>query len=326
MPMNQMRKNLIELLDIYAPSGEETLVREYLQPILYELMDEVQVDSYGNLLAVKKVGHGGSTIMLSAHMDTVKGVKPNKKVVEKSGIFMAELPDGSRTILGADDRAGIAIILTALRSIPESFNGVIKVAFTRNEEVGLLGANRIDTSFYFDVALAIVVDRQGNRDIVVGCDNAFCSNNVGIFMENVSKRAGMDYKCVEGGESDAIVFSSYNINSVNLSAGYQNEHTSNEFVSIFNMKDTVKLIGQTLEIVNDFYKGFGEVPFYNKWVKEYTEIDDMFWEEESDENGDVYVYGVDGYIVIKQGDSELRMSPDNFINLSKRIIESLDKS
>jgi putative aminopeptidase FrvX len=266
--MKEMKKQLIELLDIYAPSGKEMPVREYLQPLLAELMDEIHIDNRGNLLASKDCGTGlGANIMLSAHMDTVRGVQPNKKVIDKSGIITAELPNCTSTVLGADDRAGIAIIMTVLRNIPDIVHGNLKVAFTTEEDVGCVGADNIDVDFYKDVDLAIVVDRKGNRDIVVGCDLAFCSDRVGFFMEGVSMLLDMDYTCVEGGVSDALIFSSNGINSINISAGYQNEHTSKEFVSVKDMQETTELIIMSLTMINGFFFKFGDLPLENKWIK-----------------------------------------------------------
>lgn len=319
--MKQMRKQLIELLNIHAISGEELPVRKYLQPKLKKLLDKVYVDEYGNLLGEKKVGNGmGATILLSAHMDTVKGVLADRKLQEHNGIITSD-----RGVLGADDRAGIAIILTVLRNLNNisSFNGTIKVAFSREEEIGCIGSGRIDPEWYSDVDLAIVVDRRGNRDIVVGCGMAFCSNQVGIFMENVSKLAEMDWKCVEGGVSDAMTFAENGINSVNLSAGYMNEHTDREYVSLKDMKDTVRLIMQALAVVNDFCDTFGGVPKENNWVKSWYERDyyyeDVFeesiWAEEYDRNGDIFVYEIGRDVVIQQGTNEILLSRDSLRSL-----------
>lgn len=322
-----MQKLLIDLLNIYGISGNETAVRNYLKPILHDLMTEVFVDPYGNLLASKTYGTGeGANVMLSAHMDTVHNTKKNKKIVNKSGIITAELPNGSRTVLGADDRAGIAIILTVLKRIPESFNGIIKVAFTREEEVGSVGAERLSKLFCKNVNLAIVVDRKGNRDIVVGSDRPYCSDAVGDFMEYVSETIGFDYKCVKGGSSDASIFSRNKINSVNLSSGYQNEHTENEFLSINDMKDTIKLIIETISSINDFYKDFGKVPRNNKWVDRCEFDEDIMWEEQNDPNGLVYAYTENEYIVMKQGEDEVSMLQDNFISLSQKIIKYIGKT
>lgn len=322
-----LQKRLIELLNIYAPSGAESPVRSYLKPILKKLMTDVFEDSYGNLLASKKIGTGkGATVMLSAHMDTVYGIKREKRVVNKGGIITAELPDGSRTILGADDRAGIAIILSVIEKIPEHFNGTIKVAFSREEETGLVGAEKINKSFYKNVDLAIVVDRQGSRDIVVGSEFPFCCNEVGDFVERISKEIGLNYSCVKGRSSDACIFAKNGVNTVNLSAGYQNEHTEFEFLSIYNMKDTINLILMILSSINDSYQGFANVPRENKWIANSECEKEFIWEEEEDDCGLVCAYMIDGKVTIKQGEDEIIMSPDNFFNLSRKIVKTFGKT
>lgn len=326
--MKNLRSQFIELLNIHGTSGNEKPVRDYLKPILTELMDNVKVDDYGNLLADKKCGDGnGATVLLSAHMDTVKGVLADRKLVEtEDGIIMS-----NKGALGADDRGGIAIILTVLRNLNKlNFNGHIKVSFSREEEIGCVGASKIDQDWYANADLAIVVDRRGNRDIVVGCGMAFCSDSVGYFMEDVSKMADMDWRAVEGGISDAMVFAENGINSINLSAGYMNEHTVNEYASLKDMGDTVRLILQTIAVINQFYKAFGIVPNENKWVKSwyykgnYNYYEDSFedeyvWAEETDLNGDVYVYDVGANIVIQQGNQEIIMSRESMKSLIKQL-------
>jgi tripeptide aminopeptidase len=66
--------------------------------------------------------------------------------------------DGS-SILGADDKAGIAEILTAMEFLinnPEIKHGKIRIAFTPDEEIGR-GANKFDVN-KFGVAFAFTVD------------------------------------------------------------------------------------------------------------------------------------------------------------------------
>jgi len=327
--MKNLRNQFIELLNIHGTSGNEEPVRDYLKPILTELMDNVKVDDYGNLLADKKCGDGnGATVLLSAHMDTVKGVLADRELIEtEDGIIMS-----NKGALGADDRGGIAIILTVLRNLNKlNFNGHIKVSFSREEEIGCVGASKIDPDWYAnDTDLAIVVDRRGNRDIVVGCGMAFCSDSVGYFMEDVSKMVDMDWKAVEGGISDAMVFAEHGINSINLSAGYMNEHTVNEYASLKDMGDTVRLILQTIAVINQFYKTFEAVPRENKWVKSwyhkgnYNYYEDVFeeehvWAEETDLNGDVYVYDVGTDIVIQQGNQEIILSRESMKSLIKQL-------
>lgn len=338
--MKRMKKQLVELLNIHAVSGNEKPVAEYVIPKLTKLMDAVYQDAYGNVLAEKKVGNGrGATILLSAHMDTVKGVLADRKLV-----FGEDTITSDKGALGADDRAGIAIIFAVLRNIKKlKFNGTIKVSFSREEEIGVVGAGKIDPKFYEDVDLAIVVDRRGNRDIVVGCGMAYCSDNVGNFMQEVGAMIDMDWKCIEGGISDAIVFAENGINAINLSAGYYGEHTDKEYVVISQMKDTVRLILQAFAIVNDFVHTFGDVPKSNKWVESWyynyrdskynkyyqagieyaVDYSDSFVEdiyaESSDKNGDVFVYEIGADVVIQQGDNEILLSRESLRDLISQL-------
>ncbi|HLW37551.1 MAG TPA: M20/M25/M40 family metallo-hydrolase, partial [Candidatus Eremiobacteraceae bacterium] len=80
-------------------------------------------------------------LLVSAHMDTVppgKGVHP----VREAGRIRT---DGT-TVLGGDDKSGLAVILEALLVLKEHGvpHGDIEVAFTICEEIGLLGAKHLD--------------------------------------------------------------------------------------------------------------------------------------------------------------------------------------
>jgi len=98
----------------------------------------------GNVLAyIEGTVPGAPTIMLSAHMDCVEpcgGIEPQLK----DGIITSV----GDTILGGDDKAGIAAILEALRMINEQKiqHGPIQVVFTVAEEGGLNGAKMMDPS------------------------------------------------------------------------------------------------------------------------------------------------------------------------------------
>jgi hypothetical protein len=156
-------------------------------------------------------------------------------------------------------------------------------------------------------------------------------------MEDVSKLCDMDWKCVEGGVSDAMSFSSggQGINSINLSAGYMNEHTDREYVSIEAMRDTVRLIMQALAVINEHCVKFGEVPYENRWVKSWGATkgssyyrggryyEDAFendiWAEEYDTNGDVFVYEIGRDVVIQQGENEIVLSRESLRGLVDQL-------
>jgi len=119
---------------------------------LEEIGAEVWIDdagekvkgSVGNLIAHFSGNVAGAEpILLSAHMDTVvpgEGVVPilDGTILRSNG----------RTVLGGDDKSGIAIICEALRVVHENRLPCsdIDVIFTICEESGLLGAKCLDIS------------------------------------------------------------------------------------------------------------------------------------------------------------------------------------
>ncbi|MGV4321268.1 M20/M25/M40 family metallo-hydrolase [Bacillus mojavensis] len=323
--MKKLKDQLMELLSIYAPSKEEAPVTKYVVPILKMNEFSVNIDDYGNVLAEKKMGTGdGATVLLSAHMDTVFNVYPDRELLDDGDIIIS-----SKGALGADDRAGIAIILTVLRNFDQiSFDGIIKIAFSKEEEIGCVGAKKIDPEWYKDVDLAIVVDRRGNSDIVVGCMDAFCSDTVGTFVEECAKMSDMNWNAVEGGISDAMIFSGNGINSINLSAGYYNEHTEREYVCIEDMKRTIQLIMQIFAVINHHYADFGKVPMENQWVQRYSEYSDFYKYRDEElssigdiwvEKDDVYAYGVSDQIILQQGNNEIVLPKADFKDLMKQL-------
>ena len=85
----------------------------------------------------------GEPILFSAHIDTVppgEGIKP----VVREGVIYS----GGDTVLGADDKAGIAAVMEALEVIRESGlpHRPVEVLLSVCEEIGLLGAKHADYS------------------------------------------------------------------------------------------------------------------------------------------------------------------------------------
>ena len=147
-------KTFCELVQIDSPSGEEEAAAIDLMERLRALGLSPFRDDYGNVIA----GEGGSDpLLLSAHLDTVepgRGISPSVQ-----GDLIVS--DGT-TILGGDCKAGVAAILEALESIKEddTAHRPIEVAFTREEEIGLVGARNLDFS-KITAKEAVVFDGEG---------------------------------------------------------------------------------------------------------------------------------------------------------------------
>lgn len=241
----KFKENLIVLLNIPGESQNEREVARFLIRELRSISDYIYTDRKGNVLGYLDCGEG-PTILLSAHMDTVERIETDREILEDGTILRS-----SKGILGADDRAGIAIILEVLAGIRQTnFNGTLKFAFTVEEEIGLRGAKGIDKEFIADVDAAIVIDRRGTRDIVTSCMGIypFCREEYGAIFEKAGELAGMpDWKMTQGGYSDTLVFAENGINAVNLSAGYRNEHTELEYVDYHAAFSTFLLIRTALQ-------------------------------------------------------------------------------
>ncbi|HDL08505.1 MAG TPA: M20/M25/M40 family metallo-hydrolase [Desulfobacteraceae bacterium] len=136
---------------IDSVSREEGALSKELERILISLGAETFVDdagqciggNTGNLIAKFKGSTKAPPLMLNAHMDTVEPGK-NVSVIFKNETFTS---DGT-TILGADDKSAIAVLLEVMRVLTENKmqHCPIELVFTICEEIGLLGAKNLDIS------------------------------------------------------------------------------------------------------------------------------------------------------------------------------------
>ncbi len=164
-------ERFLEYVQIDSPTKEELNFANFLKDEMIRLGLEVYMDdagekvgsNSGNLVGRLKANCEGETILFSSHMDTVspsRGIKPQIK----NGVIYS---DGT-TILGGDDKAGIAAIMEALEIIKESkmAHGEIEVAFTIFEEGGLFGAKNLDYS-KLNAKKAFVMDSGGAPGVII---------------------------------------------------------------------------------------------------------------------------------------------------------------
>jgi tripeptide aminopeptidase len=158
--------------DIDSPSQPSTAVQLDLSRMLVAELEEigaadVQLTDYGAVLATIPGTAEGPTLGFLAHVDTAPqfnatGVKP--RVIKRYNGGDITYPDApglvlspeehpylaekvghdlitasGTTLLGADDKAGVAILMTAMRHLianPDIPHGPIRIAFTPDEEIG----------------------------------------------------------------------------------------------------------------------------------------------------------------------------------------------
>lgn len=163
----------IELVQVDSETKHEEKIAVVLKEKFTALGVEVVEDD-----AKEKTGHGANnlictlpatkegvdTIYFTSHMDTVvpgNGIKPS---IEDGYIKS----DGT-TILGADDKAGLAAMLEAITVLKEEniAHGKIEFIITVGEESGLVGAKALDSSLV-TAKFGYALDSDGKvGDIIV---------------------------------------------------------------------------------------------------------------------------------------------------------------
>ncbi|MBQ7796274.1 MAG: M20/M25/M40 family metallo-hydrolase [Lachnospiraceae bacterium] len=163
----------LEYVQIDSESRNEKEMAERLVADLQALGLEVKTDHAGegfgsngfNVCAYLEGTLPGETTIMNAHMDTVapgNGIKP----IVENGIVHT---DGS-TILGADDKAGVAAIMEAVRTVIEKKLPCrnTEILFTIGEDCGLYGAKHMDYSMLKGKEV-YVFDHTGEVGKVVNC-------------------------------------------------------------------------------------------------------------------------------------------------------------
>ncbi|WP_432662281.1 M20/M25/M40 family metallo-hydrolase [Wukongibacter baidiensis] len=214
--VNQERivKEFIEYVQIDSLTRKEGNFAKFIRKELENLGLEIVVDNAGekigsdtnNIIATLKGDKDVEPIMLCCHMDTVtpgEGIKP---IIKDDVIYS----DGT-TILGSDDKAGIAAIVEALKIIREEkvSHGDIEVVFTIAEEGGLNGSKNLDYSKIKSKA-AFVLDSGGAPGQIIIQGPA--QDKIDVVIKGKPAHAGV---CPEEGIS-AIQVAAAAINKMNL--------------------------------------------------------------------------------------------------------------
>ncbi len=183
MTSSRLLQTFLEMVAIDSPSGEESSLAGYLTGKLRALGLDPRTDAVGNVLA--SLGGKGPKLLLCAHMDNVPPCRGVKAVVEGDWIRS----DGS-TILGADDKSGVAVLLEALELLKEKDlpHLPLEIAFTVREEVGLDGARALDTAA-LGVAWGLVLDHGDPVEAVVVA--APTQNSLDVVIHGRASHAGV---------------------------------------------------------------------------------------------------------------------------------------
>ena len=181
------------LCEIDSPSKQEGKVALYLKSIFADMNASVFEDDSasqtgsdcGNLIV--RFPDGGldkEPVFFNCHMDTVLpavGVK-----VKREGEVFTSAGD---TVLGSDDKAGIAALIEVMSTLKEKNipYGPVEYIFTTCEEVGLLGVKALDPSA-IKAKIGYALDSSGINRVVVGAPAA---NRITAKINGVAAHAGL---------------------------------------------------------------------------------------------------------------------------------------
>lgn len=220
-------KLIKELLQEKTHIGVTDIVKRYVDTNLFNITEG---DLW--LLITPKNIKCSHIPCLSAHTDTVSAKKPTRFKLEGS---LLTNPDG---VLGADDRAGIWIMCNLLSSNNTNYS----YAIFDLEEVGGLGSEAFVVTDEYEVldnhtSVYVGLDRRGfNQVATYGYDNM-------DILDEFAEEWG--YIETMGSFTDIVNLShdSYNsVSCINLSVGYDNEHTKKEVLNLIDMKNTLDIL------------------------------------------------------------------------------------
>lgn len=163
-----------EISEIPRGSGNRVKIADYCENFARNLKLKYVRDNENNVVIFKAATNGcenAEPIILQGHLDIVCQCEDSKKIdfltegltIYRDGDFIKA--DG--TTLGADNGIAVAYIL-AILSANDITHPPIEAVFTADEEIGLLGANALDTSV-LKAKKMINLDSETDDVLTVSC-------------------------------------------------------------------------------------------------------------------------------------------------------------
>jgi len=207
--------------DADSPSSPSTAIQLDMQRLLVAELEEigardVTLTDYGAVLATIPGNRPGPTVGFLAHVDTApqfnaKGVKPrvikgynggaitypddsNLSLTPEEFPYLAEklghdiVTASGLTLLGADDKAGVAILMTAARHLlanPDAPRPTLRLAFTPDEEIG----RGVDQRLPADLGAAFAYTFDGGKVGEIE-DETFSADGAVVTIKGVSIHPG----------------------------------------------------------------------------------------------------------------------------------------
>lgn len=222
-----IKEKFLELTNRTYPHGTE----QDLFPILFNTVDGLQLDEFGNLFI--KIGE--SDVMFTSHLDTATSANTPVNHVFENNIIKTD----GQSILGADDKAGVTIMLYMIQN---NISGLYY--FFLGEEVGCIGSKKVadvqkDTKME-GINKVISFDRKGTTSVITYQSGRRCaSDEFGRALAGQLNKSDDSFEYIidtTGVLTDSIQFTSIYPECTNISVGYKSEHTYSETQDIEHLE------------------------------------------------------------------------------------------
>lgn len=217
-------------------AGEEAFIEKYLMPHRPVMLRNAQ----GEIMAFVLENPGRSTLMWSCHVDTVHWDKPE---VIKQEVYVdhegTAFVNSTANCLGADDGAGVWLMLEMYLA---GVKGVY--VFHRGEERGCIGSGWIAQhmpDWLTTFTHAIAFDRRGTTSIIThqrsgrACSDALGNKLIELFDMNHELDPTGIY-------TDTAEYMDIIPECVNVSIGYQSEHSNHETCDLVYVQELFEKI------------------------------------------------------------------------------------
>lgn len=243
----RIRRKFLQLTRYTYPYGTEGFLKSYLP-------EGTKKDIHGNFYYV--IGENPTT-MFTCHLDTACGKQQKVNHVIKNNIIKTD----GKTILGADDKAGMVVLLYMIENkVPGLYY------FFIGEEVGCVGSSKLATTwseseFSHTISKVVSFDRRSDCSVITDQWYGRCCSDE--FAEELSFRlntAGYNLKLEPddtGVLTDSAQFMDIVPECTNISVGYMYEHTTSEYQDIDYLsrlcRSVVSINWETLPVERDPY-------------------------------------------------------------------------
>ena len=242
--MRKFELQLIDVLKVQSYSGDFKHMSKFICKKINGLGLSYTKDKMGNIYVVK--GESDVYPTMVSHIDTVHKYNPFYQVHQAGrNIFAVDKTNCEKLGVGGDDKVGVFLTLKMLEE-----RDIFKAAFFVDEEIGCVGSRACNFDFFSDSSLVLECDRKGRLDFVNNISGTKLysrefSDSLQPILERYSRTE------VGGGMTDVLEIA-YNtkVCVANMSCGYYNPHTDDEFVNIDDVFDTYAFC-------NDIYNAMG---------------------------------------------------------------------